>query len=512
MNTTLNTGLPRGNAEREKCPALIVASRLTLLALLLALPAAAQPPAKPPTPLPPNDTQTQMFRGLFHFRKVKPETLAATQQREYDYRNLIVVIHGNPGVDAKWAAVCKATLNGGGAVLISADTLLSLDAYFPRKGTAGVVGLRVKSYRAQEQDGGDPDRVIVQPTEAADGTPFAGLSRVATDGPSYLQFPAVPAGLGLKVMAEFPDGSRRVVGQADLALGDTMVFAYATADDTRTDKCMVLADPEVFSNKMIFLSGRERDEERTDNLKFADATVKWLQAGWRTKCLFIENGNEQTRFDEFEYASITLPLPNLPPPPIPDIDLFDPDTQKGIADAIDRGIVDSERANSLDKALAGTPERKAFTLTLLAALLAVVAYVLLRWRVVFARFRRLFRPLPKDPAMLGPDVPVGSIGHRRLEVLRSADYGPVVRQFLLKLFRDRGLAGEPASNTLPPVEIDVRNPQFLRDALQTLWAELRGTTPVGYGRWRQLEPLIAAVRAAADDNKWRFVTPSRDAE
>jgi hypothetical protein len=127
---------------------------------------------------------------------------------------------------------------------------------------------------------------------------------------------------------------------------------------------------------------------------------------------------------------------------------------------------------------------------------------------VFGWYRRTFRPIPRDPAMLGPDVPVGSLGHRRLELLRSADYGPVVRPVVRQLFQDRGMPAEYTGDKLPPLDIDVRHPQFLRDSIRTLWAEARSAAPITFGRWKQLEPLLAAVRAAAEDDRWRFLDPS----
>jgi hypothetical protein len=156
--------------------------------------------------------------------------------------------------------------------------------------------------------------------------------------------------------------------------------------------------------------------------------------------------------------------------------------------------------------------RLPWIITGIAVVLLVLTYLLFRWKSLVGRYKRLFRPIPRDPAMLGPDVPVGSLEHRRLELLRSADYGPVIRPVVLRLFQDRGLPVEYTGDKLPPLDIDVRRPQFLREAIHSLWAVVRTTAPIGFGRWKQLEPLLAAARAAADDDRWRFAAPSpRDA-
>lgn len=471
--------------------------------LLLSLAA----PAQQPTPgLPANDAGTALFRGLFHYHKIQPET-AANVRGNYDYANLIVVVHGDPK-SLPLAKICRSVLGSGGAVLIAADNNMSVIPFFHTTGQVQITGGKVRTSHLHLNDNNQPNRPLVVPNANAGTNPFNGVERVATYEPSYIEDWTLPPGMSLRQVAAFPIGASIVQGNKEVQnLGLPVQFALASDDRKGTLRCMVLADPDVFSNRMIYTSGREQNP--TDNLKFANNTVQWLKGNGRTKCLFVENGREQLKFDEVEFASIptgpqTPPLPSIPTP-----NFTDPELQRQLADFVNDKVDEAERNDAMNRGLLSAfGGRLSALITVLACLLAFVAYLLFRGRAVRDWYRRTFRPVARDPAMLGPDVTVGSLGHRRLELLRSADYGPVLRPVVLRLFQDRGLPAEYPGDKLPPVDIAVRRPEFLREAIRSLWGVLHTTAPVGFGRWRQLEPLLAAVRAAADDDRWRFVAPS----
>ncbi|MEO2089131.1 MAG: hypothetical protein ABGY75_06495, partial [Gemmataceae bacterium] len=84
------------------------------------------------------------------------------------------------------------------------------------------------------------------------------------------------------------------------------------------------------------------------------------------------------------------------------------------------------------------------------------------------------------------------------------NYAAPVRSYVRQLFEDRGLPPGYDRPKLPPVDFDVRNPDYLRRSVRTLWAEVQSAAPVNYGRWKEMEPMLAALRAAADDDRWRF--------
>ncbi len=470
----------------------------------------AQQPTRPPA-LPPNDQQTQLFRGLLHFHQIKPEAIENIRGG-YDYSKLIVVVYGDPRSQPV-VNLCRNTLANGGAVLIAADNTMELSSFFPQGGDVRISGGKVSHTDPEAADGGIASRPLVQPRANAGPSPFTGLGRIATDRPSYLVLNDTPRGVPLNWVAEFGGGVTIESNGKAVKYSDFLQFkfALATTDTRAAVRCMVVADQDVFSNRLIYTSGREANP--TDNLKLANNTVQWLKGSGRTKCLFVENGTPATKFDEFEFSSIPVGPPMPPMPNIPLPNPFDHDFQRKLADTANKELDKAERNDVMDRGiLAAFHGNKGILIAVLAGVLLGVTYLLFRWRTMTGWYRKVFRPIPKDPAMLGPDVPVGSIEHRRLELLRSADYGPVLRPVVLQLFQDRGLAGEYTSDKLPPLDIAVARPQFLRDAIHSLWAVVRTTAPVGYGRWKQLEPLLAAVRAAAADDRWRFAAPSpRDA-
>lgn len=474
--------------------------------LLMFQPVHAQQPAPN---LPANDAGTALFRSLFHYHKIQPEKVENIVGN-YDYGNLIVVVYGDPK-SVPLTKICRSVTASGGAVLLAADTDMPVTPFFHTAGDVRVTGGKVTTGHPHLSDNTQPTRPLVVPTADVGTNPFNGVERVATYEPSYIRVERMPPGLSLREAATFPIGASIVQDkQVVQNLGLPVLFALASDDRRGSLRCMVLADPDVFSNRMIYTSGREQNP--TDNLKFANNTVQWLKGNGRTKCLFVETiGGKtevKTKFDEVEFASIPTG-PQLPPPPVPNIDLLDHELQRKMAAFANEKIDEAERNDALNRGLLSAFQgRRSVLLTILACLLVLVGYLIFRGRAVRDGYRKIFRPVARDPAMLGPDVPVGSVGHRRLELLRSADYGPVLRPVLLRLFQDRGLPVEYPGDKLPPVDIAVRRPEFLREAIRSLWDVLHTTAPVGFGRWRQLEPLLAAVRAAADDDRWRFVAPS----
>jgi hypothetical protein len=385
---------------------------------------------------------------------------------------------------------------------------VDLSAYFPKPGEVSVTGHTVLHSELGRADANNISRPYASAMPVNGTSPFTGLQKVATNQPSYVLSLRPPAEVPLLPVASFPPGASVMVnGFNQPALGVLpLPFALATTTD-RGPRCMVVADPDVFSNRMIYTSGREQNP--TDNLKLANNTVQWLKGNGRTRCLFIDwDGKPAERFDEVQYAAIPTGMPQPPPPPIPNIDLTDPELQRSLGNFVNKTVDEAQKNDVMNRGLLSAfGGRLPLVITAIAVALLFVTYLLFRWKALVDRYKRLFRPIPRDPAMLGPDVPVGSLEHRRLELLRSADYGPVVRPVVLRLFQDRGLPVEYTGDKLPPLDIDVRRPQFLREAIHSLWAVVRTTAPIGFGRWKQLEPLLAAARAAADDDRWRFVAP-----
>ena len=477
-----------------------------LLALLLLAPALAV--AQQPPGLPPADAGTALFRGLLHFHKIEP---VSNPQEIADHSKLIVVILGNR-FDQDVMNAAHSALSRGGAVLFASDLAYGLDPLLPSGGKAAFVGYKTQLGPAFSFRG---TIVPVQPTGLADlgmgavqggtrpeMTLFAPFSKVEVDGAGYLQFDGRhPPELARTVAVYPPDAW---VGTARGLTPATDKYPFAAAGAGPADnpyRCVAVADPDVFSNKLLYASGRLQNPN--DNLKFANNLVQWLKGPQgRTHCLFIEHGQVVTKFDEVKFAALTGP--NVPMPPVPTIDPFNAEFQQRVTDFANDGVARVQDDDRLVGPLTNDPQKKAYVYAALAVVVAVIAYLLLRFRSLAGRFRPLFRPLPKDPHMLGPDAAVGSLEHRRLELLRSGNYAAPVRSYVRQLFEDRGLPPGYDDAKLPPIDFDVRNPDYLRRSVRTLWAEVQSAAPVNYGRWKELEPMLAALRAAADDDRWRF--------
>jgi hypothetical protein len=490
-----------------------------VLTLLLLLPASAvaQQQDKQPFTLPRADGGTQLFRGLLDFHKIQPETLENTLKPGYDFSKLIVITLDHPGHQNALRAKRFALANGGAVLIASSNELdlvqlLGLQHVAQARITGDQIGFRTSqpgqllqwvsrgTVKAKEPSGVFDRGMDIAGRDRPELTLFGGYQNVEVNTPSRLSIAANsrPPQLARDI-AVLPANA---VHTANAESMSDSVFAAAGVGDARNPfRCVAVADTDIFSNMLLYASGRVQNPN--DNLKFANNLVQWLKGPQgRTHCLFIENGRVIDKFDEVKYAALTGP--NAPMPPVPTIDPFDPQFQQRVTDFANDGVARVQDDDRLVGPLTDTPQKKAVVYAALAVVVAVIAYLLLRFRSLAGRFRAVFRPLPKDPHMLGPDAAVGSLEHRRLELLRSGNYAAPVRSYVRQLFEDRGLPPGYDHPKLPPIDFDVRNPDYLRRSVRTLWAEVQSAAPVNYGRWKELEPMLAALRAAADDDRWRF--------
>jgi hypothetical protein len=492
---------------------------LTAFVWLFFTPAFAQEPGG--IFLPPSNDQTHLFRGLFHFHDIEPVTIA--NLRDIDYRNLIVVVLGRSQNTTVLSHVKKALLNGG-AVLIASKTLTDLGQYMPHAGEAKITG--TSTVFESTKNGLTPrtfrgmvvpipptpldlvgERAGIARPEMELFTPFA---RVEVELPSYLiaDVSKRPKELARNV-AKFPANT-----QIDMGNGvwrnatDKHLFALAGSGTERMNpyRCVAIADTSLFTNKLIYTSGRLQDP--TDNLKFANHLVQWLKGpAGRSQCLFVENGQVIDRFDEVKFSAIPIGTP-MPPIPMPQLNPFNEEFQQGINDWVNNTVKQVQDDNRMNKALADTDDRKAPVYRTLAMLAAIGLIVFIGLRMIGSRFRALFRPIPKDPHRLGPGTVIGSLEHRRLELLRGGDYSVPVRAYIRQLFEERGLPPDYQGEWLPRFRFNLRNRDFVKQAVTTLWKEMNSNKPINYSRWKELEPLVTAARASADDNRWWIELPT----
>jgi hypothetical protein len=506
------------------------AAPLLLLAGLLSTAPAAGQPRRPAGDI--LWSETEVFRGLLRFRGVSPITSDDIGTR-HNYEDVIVVILGPsvPGrVDA--AGYARRALANGGAVLIAMEDPANLAPYFPAPSAsdARVTGeVVVAKDRTTPCYGGKLFCPFVAPTPqprialgdlnfVLDDSPhwslFAGLDRVAVNTSGALAVEK-PNRYVETVVARFPQGClAQRGGLAARDLPADRAFALAGSGNAKNPfRCLVLADPSVFSNQMLLTSAppqgeQDRSVAATHNLQFADRVVNYLRGPLnRTQCLFIENGTVRNSFDDVNIAALQSPPLPIPPPPNP----LDPEVQRKTTDFINRSIADWQANDGPNRAAAGpAPEYHKFTkaVQFLAAITAVLLLIALIRRAWRGRHEPDVPPVPTDTGRVAGSGPPGSLARRREEILQAGDYTDVVRDYLRDLFVSRGLPTSVPESARTMPEVVVRGPgnTTLREYLRILWGVVHGQNPrpVTYTRWKELEPMIDAVRRAAEDGRWRF--------
>ena len=477
------------------------------LVLATVIPASAQQlgnvraQAEPQVAGPPADEGTQLFRGLLHYSKIKP-----LDPRSMEYNSdTIVIVLGDPGRNRPAVARhVRSALSKGGAALIAVDTRLDLSDFLPGGEDVRIVGLEVVDPTGDDSLRGNPRSPFVVPFAKDADAPteeerlFAGFQRLATNGPAALRIVDETPALR-RTVGHFPDAARYSIGNRldHLRGGDS--FAAAGIGPKRTPyRCLAMADQNVLSNDMLYTSA---DAEPTDNFAFAVRLVPWLQGPESRKfCLFIENGEVVSKFDEFDFTQVKSPSPKMPPLPAPKWpDPMDRKFQQKSSEAISEVATRLEDGDSIKKGLGSTA-----VVAVLAILLVVVAGILLRLRVRGSILARNYQPIPVDPLRLGDDTPLGSFTHRRLELLRGNDFRAPFAEYVRLLFRERGHAEDHRGDRCPKIAADGRNRQYLTDSVRRLWEEAHTEMPLAYTKWKELEPILAAVRSAAQADRWRF--------
>ena len=493
-------------------------TRTVALALiaLFAAPVVAQPePGGRPPFIPPKDDRFELFRGLLHFHGVQPVTPQELDDlRDREYSSVIVVVMGG-AADRDTRGVEKYTqkaLKHGGAVLIATDQNADLSAYYPDRSDVKVVSDTPPPQRASDCYAGQPDLPFAQPAPDRGRTPdplaalLAGRPRVTMNRPGHFSATAVPNALQYGV-------ARTPVDQNDRAYFTAIGNVGARGNPFRS---LALSDPDILSNQMLYSSGiPDRNGFKTDNWTFANTLVSdFLRAPTgRTRCLFVEKGEVVTRFDEVELKSVQQmpPLPDLPLP-----NPLDRRVQAKLAELIDGGVVHLEDRTAVGNLLAGPPNdpsarRYQIVTTILAALAGLLLVGFMVRRLFAARHTKKFVPAPTDPLFLGDAVALGSFGQRRAELLRGTDFRAPFAHRVRAVFAARGLPAGYGARRLPPVTYRGRGDrERLGRDIRDLWdaAARDESVPLSYVEWKDLEPVLADVHAAAAADRWRFAPSS----
>lgn len=515
-------------------------NRLAVAVALLGavvLPAIGQ---SPPDPIPPEVVApdgTEYFRGLFDFVGIRPldhpDGLFLEPQHDPEFGNplenrtaerSILVLMGDPTAQSESirdpAGLAKEVLMHGGAVLIAVDgnarqgRPLDLGDFFPRRTGLTATGERVYCPNDADCFGAFARCPFARPRSPSlfefpapvEWRLFENLTRVATYRPTALVL-SDPSPYARAEIARFPRGSR--VGGGDgqpIDRDRRLAVAGAGTTSDRPFRSLVVADPHLFSNFMLTAANPQDPKAfGTDNLEFAMRTVEWLREPVeRKRCLFVENGVVKPRFDEIRYSA---PRPGIPPIPIPSP--TDPRIQAMITDGINSAIAKAEDANVFNRAITGRPDSPRYNSVLvwlgIAAVTALLGWLLRRaWKARHSPDRVVAPKLP-TVAKPGKTLP-GPFAVRERELAAATDLSGPVGEYLREMFRARGLPADAVGGKMPRVEVNAgRAPELLAD-LRTLWgvAFPSGPAPLNFARWKELEPMIDAVRRAADRGRWRF--------
>lgn len=491
--------------------------------------AVAQPRAedRKNQPAPISAEGTEVFRWLLHAKGIKPLTEHDIQFRN-DYSTMMVVILGDPGhgfvgplPPLGWAA---HVARHGGAVLVACDTHVTFGNFFDGARTPqGWIEVRGKQVDASLQGTYYPPRpscpyAVPVPRENHRGPEwdlFDGLNRVATNQPSHFNVPAFQ-GEFKHALAGFPDWCsfgnvqyNQAPKHFPLAVGSSGPHK----DSGAPYRFLAVADPSIFINQMLL--AEDRGDGHPDNLTFASRVVSFLSeeggTKQRTECLFIQNGQVVTHFDDLR----TIMLPPRPPIPLPSIDKM----QDKIVDAGNQIVDKLQENNALNNALLGTnPAQQNHRLKIiLNGLLYLSIIVILRILRLMWRFKQPTDIPPPPPGGLPPPPKASGTGglfdRRQRELARRNNLYEPVRAAVREMFLAAG-APPDAGPKLPKVVVAdaVRRADTLREALRDLWKIAFGRPAVVTAQhWRALEPLFERVRAAHADGKWRFVVADPDA-
>ncbi len=498
---------------------------LFLLGLVAFVPVVGAQEMPKPAPRPVfNDESIAIWLSLFHYQKIEP----IVQHNSDDYSDVIVVVYLRPRGGRAEGMIqqhVQKALRSGGAVLIVSDNLPTLGNYFPnsRDVTMEILDNGVSTSNEASQYFGDRNRffgVIPPPNplldemlkqfnaNAGENEWFGNLQRVLFSSPSSIHDVRRPLELKKPVALFPPQAEVTRNGRRARALAKNEYLAMAGDGPARNAyRCGILADSSVFTNEAVLTSGAA-EPNQTDNFQFAFQTVKWLQGPQkRSKCLFFDSGVPQETFDYVDWATIQQPQIPPIPPILPKIDFLNREFQAKLAETGDKALAELENRNIVNRAITGDENDDRRYYRLLAILLVVACVFAIFWgwrRSRAARLQRDYQPMPNDPLRLGEGVAHGSFEHRRLEQVRAQDLLPPVREYLQLLFEERGQTLPVETRIKPKFLIASRNKRALNTALQTLWAIAYTDTlkKLPYSRWKELEPMIAMVRTAADADSW----------
>lgn len=465
----------------------------TALVLLLLLPAAACAQPDPIAQLQKDGDETYLFRSLLKFQGLNPLTAYPSTARS-TLRNLVVVCLGRPPESAgrqSFFDFTESVTTSGGAVLIATDARGDFTKAFPLNFPLSVDGRQVYLRRPTPEtcyeQRPDCPFAVPQPILNEYLAALGALKRVASNRPSAVRLPA-RAGFVHTPLLKFPATAMI----ADGPLGDGEVLAAISDPDPRQvlgtgAAVCVVADAGVFTNRLAAAGD-------TDNFAFAYFLTAFLinradGSGKRANVLFIEDGEIRTDFDRVPLLPMTPPVPPTPDIPWSKLSQKFTDVANKVSDDVQTNDTAGRAAERNYWAIARW----------VLAVLAVIAAVQLLRRVRQTRTAADRLPPPAPPANAG-------LAGKRKDVLRGNDVSEPLREYLIGLFADWG---RPVTDgPLPKIVYAYprSDAKRLGSQIRKLWESANGTDGgrMSFAEWKDLEPVIRDVTAAAAEGRWRF--------
>lgn len=516
----------------------LAALALAVAAVVLAAPGAhAQrflPPGGPQfQPEPPQvripGGGTDLFRALLDKEGIQPVTQRDLNNMWAGTDDLIVVVIGSTQAvnwnqdPLRWA---KNAVQANGAALIASDTGA---VWLTRAGDFGgnvIAEINGSNVQADMNDSHRQDKtcayaVPVSPDEYLRGDEkpgpvwglFRGLTRLATNQPTYIQMHGNFGGEFQYPLARFPKSAS--VGWNGAALPRNSYLAIGGDgprqrfnNDRQGFSFLAVADSSIFINQMLM-------EPTAENLDFTLRTVDYLKGPdkSRKRCLFFENGRVVEKFDGLRSA-LAKPQPKIPPEAMPSVPNILGKNQDKLIDMAN-GMADQfQTKDGLHNMILGRPgsesERRVFARLLegALALAAIAVVVFLLRRAMRSKQPMDVPPSPNTGAGAAKTGPPGVFDRRQKELVRRNNLYEPVRNLMREFFDAVGAPPNPGPK-LPPMEISdaVRKPESLRQAIRDMWRIAYGPPqPISAQRWFELEPYFDRLRQAHADGKWRFIT------
>ena len=149
-------------------------------------------------------------------------------------------------------------------------------------------------------------------------------------------------------------------------------------------------------------------------------------------------------------------------------------------------------------------------LAVLLAILVVLGFLRRSWK---ARYDADRSPVPTDTGRVAASGLPGSFARRREELLQAGNYTVVVREYLRDLFAERGLPDADTDGWRDMPRVTGPDAKRLKNDLNVLWNVAYSSTarPVTFSRWKEIEPMLEAVRESALEGRWQFAIPGGSA-